>query len=175
MIIKKGITGHNMLQNLLIHLNNPDVDKVSKLFFKSQLAPLDFNLALWEANDREMVKIDGDDIKLLAETLNPWSVNTDLQEKIFHTVEHYDKFGKYVPEVEFFSWAINAFQDEVYQRSAIIGALNWCEDAGLIHSVEAINPIDADKKDPNKFKFYYITERPDGVSNLFALANAERK
>ena len=164
-----------MLQNLLIHLLNPDVDKVSKLFFRSQLSPLDFNLALWEATDRKLVTIKGDEIKLIAPTLNPVDIMTDLQNDILRTVEHYDKFGKYVPEVEFFSWAINAFQDEVYQRSAIIGALNWCEDAGLIHSVEAINPIDADKKDANKFKFYYITEQSDGVSKLFELANSARK
>lgn len=141
------------------------------------MAPLDFNLLLWEANDREIVKIKGDKIKIVCDDLilEPFAVITDLQHKIYRTVEHYDKHNKYVPEVEFFSWAINAFQDEVYHRSEIIGALNWCEDAGLIHSVEAINPIDADKKNPNKFKFYYITEHFDGVSQLFEAANAARK
>lgn len=166
-----------MLQNLLIHLLSPDVDKVSKLFFRSQLAPLDLNLLLWEADDREIVKIKGDKIKIVCDDLilEPFAVITDLQRKIYRTIEHYDKNNKYVPEVEFLSWAINAFQDEVYQRSEIIGALNWCEDAGIIHSVEAINPIDADKEKPNKFKFYYITERSDAVSQLFDAANAERQ
>lgn len=166
-----------MLQNLLIHLLSPDVDKVSKLFFRSQLAPLDFNLALWDASDRGIVKIKDDNIKIICKDLilEPFAVITDLQCKIYRTVEHYDKHGKYVPEVEFFSWAINAYQDQVYQRSEVIGALNWCEDAGLIHSVEAVNPIDADKKDANKFRFYYITERADGVSALFEAANAARE
>lgn len=141
------------------------------------MAPLDFNLLLWEANDREIVKIKGDKIKIIADDfiLEPFAVITDLQRKVFRTIEHYDKFKKYVPEVEFFGWAINAFQDEVYQRSEIIGALNWLEDAGLIHSIETINPRDADKENANKFKFYYITERADGVSRLWEEANKVRK
>lgn len=164
-----------MLQNLLIHLLNPDVNKVSKLFFRSQMAPLDFNLALWSATDREIVRIKGDKIKIIADDfiLEPFAVIEELQHKVYLTVEHYDRFGQYVPEVEFFSWCINAYQDEVYRRSEIIGALNWCEDAGIIHSVEEINPIDSDKENPNKFKFYYITERADGVSSLFDKANAQ--
>lgn len=164
-----------MLQNLLIHLLNPDVDKVSKLFLRSQMAPLDFNLALWSANEREIVEIKGDDIKIIADDfiLEPFAVIEELQHKVYLTVKHYDDHGQYVPEVEFFSWAFNAFQDEVYRRSEIIGALNWLEDAGIIHSVEAVNPKDADKEKPNKFKFYYITEREDGVSSLFDVANAE--
>jgi hypothetical protein len=141
------------------------------------MAPLDFNLLLWEANDREIVRIKGDKIKIICNDLilEPFAVITALQRKVFETIKHYDKFGKYIPEVEFFSWIINAFQDEVYKRSEIIGALNWLEDAGLIHSVEAVNPRDKDKEKANKFKFYYITERSDGVSALFEAANAARK
>lgn len=131
-----------------------------------------------------MVKIKGDKIKIVCDDLilEPFAVITDLQHKIYRTVEHYDKRDQYVPEVEFLSDAINAFQDEVYQRSAIIGALNWCEDAGLIHSVEAVNPahVGIKKEDgteikPTPYKFYYITEHFDGVSKLFDLANAAQK
>lgn len=160
-----------MLDNLLIHLNNPKINKVSQLFLRSQLAPLDFNLCLWEAEKLGIVKIKGDKIRLLVKTTDPYDVMTKLQDSIFGTVSHYDSRGQYVPEVEFLSNGINAYQEQVYRQSEIIGALNWCEDAGLIYSVEAINPIDADKKDPTKFKFYYITERSDGVSKLFELAN----
>lgn len=166
-----------MLENLLIHLRNPDINTVSKLFFRSQIAPLDFNLALWNARDKGLIEIDGDEIKILKkeELPRPVFVISDLQEKIYETIQHYDKFEKYVPEVEFFAWAINNYQDEVYQVSEIIGALNWCEDAGYIHSVEAINPRDKGKENAGKFKFYYITERPDGVAKLFELANAARE
>jgi len=165
-----------MLENLLVHLLNTENHKVSKLFLRSMLSPLDFNLALWEAVGRDIIEIKEDEIKILRKRAisKPFSVMTDLQDKVYQTVKHYDKAKQYIPEVEFFGSCFNAYQEECYKRSDIIGALNWCEDAGLIHSVEAVNPIDADKPKANKFKFYYITEREDGVSRLFELANEAR-
>lgn len=175
--MKNDITGPDMLRNLLTHLLSPNVRTVSKLFERSQLAPLDFNLALWDATEQGLIKIKKDNIKIVDKTflteLELLDEMTPLQEKCWRTIRHYDKFKQYVPQVEFFSWAYNASSAPVYEQDAILGALNWLEDAGLIYSTKAINPRDAGEENPNEYVFYYITEREDGVSSLFEKANQQ--
>lgn len=182
--MKNDITGPDTLHNLLTHLLNPSVNTVSKLFERSQLAPLDFNLALWDAVDQKLITIRKERIKIIDKTfraeLELLDEMTHLQEACWRTMRYYDQLGQYVPQVEFLSWTINASQAPVYEQDAIIGALNWLEDAGLIHSVEEHNPAHEGIKDdegkeipPHKYKFYYITEREDGVSSLFEKANQQ--
>ncbi len=167
-----------MLRNLLTHLLSSEVNTVSTLFARSQAAPLDFNLALWEAQDKKYIRITGDKIKIIdagfKAELELVDEMTDLQRKCYQTILHYDKHKKYVPQVEFFSWTINASMAPVYEQDAILGALNWLVDAGLIFATEAINPRDKDEEDPNKFVFYYITPVKGAVKQLFALANQQK-
>lgn len=97
----------HMLPNLLTHLLSPEVNTVGTLFARSLMAPLDFNLILWEATEKKLIRITGDKIKLtdkkFAATLDVEVEEnmTELQRKCYRTVVHYDKNNKYVPEVEF--------------------------------------------------------------------------
>jgi len=142
------------------------------------VAPLDFNLAMWHATDAKMIKISKDKIKIIDQALiaelELLDTMTDLQRKIYQTVLHYDKNNKYVPQVEFYSWAINAASAPVYEQDAMLGALNWLEDAGLIHSTTSINPRDKDFEKPTEFVFYYITPRKGAVKSLFDVANRQK-
>lgn len=167
-----------MLRNLLTHLLSSEVNTVSTLFARSQVAPLDFNLALWEAQDKKYIRITGDKIKIIDKAfkaeLELVDEMTDLQRKCYQTVLHYDKNHKYVPQVEFYSWTINASMAPVYEQDAILGALCWLVDAGLIYETEAVNPRDAKEDNPNKFVFYYITPVKGAVKQLFELANRQK-
>lgn len=146
------------MTNILYLLHILNTNKLPELVEIIEAAPIDVNIALWEAEDREQVKIDGETITPIVD-FTP-TADENLTYKIFKVVERYNKEGHDITETRLLNYMKDPATNVGYPFHEYLMAVHYMIEKGSIEKYEI--KVKKTKKVPERtFEFLTLPENLD--------------
>lgn len=127
--------------NILFLLKILNTTKLSELVANIDTAPLDYNLAIWEAINKGEIKVDEkkDEITVLKEA-KPTNDYPELAEKLLKTIQHYAKNGSNATRGRLNATIKDAMSGKGYAWHEYIMSLQYLIDTGAVEQEELTVP-----------------------------------
>lgn len=154
--------------NVLYLLEVLKTKKLSELVAVIDLPPLDMNLAIWEAIDREEIEIDEQKnrVKALKEA-KPWH-NPELANKLIRVIQHYASNESNITVGRLNSYMKDPVSGAGYPAHEYLMSMQYLIDKGQV--VEEVITVPKTPKRPfHRFVFLCLPENPNEEWNARAV------